>query len=124
MLAGIVSSVVPQRAGRVSSAQCTSKAGSGFWSSGMTVMPSKPLQGLNQRRLHRKDHGRSLSAQQRQIAGKLDCVSEPLFGIDQDGLPGERLACPGGLRELAVKVLEPAVFLKFPAPLVFAPAGL
>ena len=84
----------------------------------------KPLQKLNQRWLHRKDHGRSLSAQQRQIAGKLDCVSEPLFGIDQDRFAGERLACPGRLPELAVKVLEPVVFLKFPAPLVFAAAGL
>src|SRR5712691_5346399 len=50
-------------------------------------------------------------------AGKLDRVAEPLFGVEEEALAGDRFAPPFAPLESAV---EPD--LLFPAPFVFPPA--
>src|SRR6185437_14301963 len=58
---------------------------------------------------------------QRHIPAELDGVAETLLAMNQDRLPGNRLAAPERLAEIAARANE---WLLVPAPLVAGPAVL
>jgi hypothetical protein len=81
-----------------------------------------PGQDRPQARLHLEHNLGTQRGKLGQIADELKGVTEALFGVHQDNLPGESLATkPKRLREVAT--LVPLAF-GFPTPFVLLPAAL
>src|SRR6185437_16307629 len=79
------------------------------------------VQQAQQGRLHLEHHARAAGDDQRHIPAELDGVAETLLAMNQDRLPGNRLAAPERLAEIAARANER---LLVPAPLVAGPAVL
>ena len=107
--------------GRLSNGQCRSNAGRGSPDSD-DGDAFELRQQRQQLRLDFADHLGAASGNQPRIADELDGVAKSLFGMQQNGLAGDRLVAQPQ-RRLGLRAV-PGKCAGFPAPFIGLPAGI